>query len=37
VGSTDERYDNALTETINALFKAEIIHRRGPWKTRGVW
>lgn len=28
------RYDNALAETINGLFKAEIIHRRGPWKTR---
>ena len=27
-------YDNALAETINGLYKAEIIHRRGPWKTR---
>ena len=34
VGSTGESYDNALAETINGLFKAEIIHRRGPWKTR---
>jgi putative transposase len=25
---------NALAETINGLYKAEIIHRRGPWKTR---
>jgi transposase InsO family protein len=25
---------NALAETINGLHKAEIIHRRGPWKTR---
>ena len=33
-GSTGESYDNALAETINGLFKAEIIHRRGPWKTR---
>lgn len=24
---------NALAETINGLFKAEVIHRRGPWKT----
>ena len=24
-------YDNALAETINGLFKAELIHRRGPW------
>ena len=34
VGSTGDSYDNALAETINGLFKAEIIHRRGPWKTR---
>jgi len=34
VGSTGDSYDNALTETINGLYKAEIIHRRGPWKTR---
>ncbi len=27
-------YDNALAETINGLYKAEVIHRRGPWKTR---
>lgn len=25
---------SALAETINGLFKAEMIHRRGPWKTR---
>ena len=34
VGSTGDSHDNALAETINRLFKAEIIHRRGPWKTR---
>jgi putative transposase len=34
VGSTGDSYDNALAETINGLNKAEIIHRRGPWKTR---
>jgi putative transposase len=34
VGSTGDSYDNALAESINGLFKAEIIHRRGPWKTR---
>jgi len=34
VGSTGDSYDNALAETINGLFKAETIHRRGPWKTR---
>lgn len=25
--------DNALAETINGLYKAELIHRRGPWKS----
>ena len=34
VGSTGDSYDNALAETINGLYKAEIIHRRGPWKSR---
>ncbi|WP_143728825.1 IS3 family transposase [Microbulbifer sp. GL-2] len=32
VGSVGDSYDNALAETINGLFKAEIIHRAGPWK-----
>jgi transposase InsO family protein len=31
VGSVGDSYDNALAETINGLYKAEIIHRRGPW------
>ena len=26
-------FDNALAETINGLFKAEVIHRRGPWRN----
>jgi transposase InsO family protein len=34
VDSKGDNYDNALTETINGLFKAEVIHRRGPWKSR---
>nr|WP_183970820.1 IS3 family transposase [Quisquiliibacterium transsilvanicum] len=34
VGSKGDSYDNALAETINGLYKAEVIHRRGPWKTR---
>ena len=34
VGSKGDSYDNALAETINGLYKAEAIHRRGPWKTR---
>ena len=32
VGSKGDSYDNALAETINGLFKAEVIHRR-IWKT----
>ena len=34
VGSKGDSYDNALAETINGLYKAELIYRRGPWKTR---
>lgn len=34
VGSVGDSYDNALAETINGLYKAELIHRRGPWKTK---
>ncbi|UIF88841.1 IS3 family transposase (plasmid) [Cupriavidus necator] len=34
VGSRGDSYDNALAETINGLYKAELIHKRGPWKTR---
>ncbi|MFP5413446.1 MAG: integrase core domain-containing protein, partial [Gammaproteobacteria bacterium] len=33
VGSKGHSYDNALAETINGLYKAELIHRR-PWKNR---
>lgn len=29
-GIVGDSYDSALAETINGLFKAEIIHRRGP-------
>jgi transposase InsO family protein len=33
VGSKGDSYDNALAETINGLYKAEVIHRRS-WSTR---
>lgn len=33
VGSVGDSNDNALAETINGLFKAEVIHRRGPWRS----
>ena len=34
VGSKGDSYDNALAETINGLYKAELIHKRGPWKSK---
>ena len=33
VGSVGDSYDNALAETINGLYKTEVIRKRGPWKT----
>ncbi len=33
VGSVGDSYDNALAETINGLYKAEVVHRGGPWRT----
>ncbi|WP_222273216.1 integrase core domain-containing protein, partial [Modestobacter marinus] len=32
VGSTGDSYDNALAEAFNALFKAELVRNKGPWK-----
>ena len=34
VGSVGDSYDNALAETINGLYKTEVIHKSGPWKGR---
>ena len=33
VGSVGDSYDNALAETVIGLFKTEVIHRRGPWRS----
>jgi transposase InsO family protein len=33
VGTVGDSYDNALAETINGLYKTEVIRRRGPWKS----
>ena len=33
VGSVGDSYDNALAETINGLYKTEVIRRQGPWKN----
>jgi hypothetical protein len=30
VGNKGDSYDDALAETINGLYKAELIHRRAP-------
>jgi putative transposase len=32
VGSVGDAYDNALAESVNSLYKAELIRRRGPWR-----
>ena len=33
VGSVGDSYDNALAETVIGLFKTEVIHRRGSWRS----
>ena len=33
VGSIGDSYDNALAETINGLYKTEVIRHRGPWRN----
>lgn len=33
VGSVGDSYDNALAETINGLYKTEVIRHQGPWKS----
>jgi putative transposase len=33
VGTVGDAYDNALAETMIGLFKADVIHRLGPWKS----
>jgi len=33
VGSVGDSYDNALAETVNGLFKTEVVRRRGPWRS----
>ena len=33
MGSVGDSYDNALAETINGLYKAEVLHRRGSWRS----
>ena len=33
VGTVGDSYDNALAETINGLYKTELVHNLGPWKS----
>ena len=33
VGSAGDAYDNALAESTIGLYKTELIHRQGPWRT----
>jgi putative transposase len=33
VGSKGDSYDNALAETVNGLYKAELVHHFGPWRN----
>jgi transposase InsO family protein len=33
VGSVGDSYDNALAETINGLYKTEVIRKQGPWRS----
>ena len=33
IGFVGDSYDNALAETVNSLYKTELIRRLGPWKS----
>jgi putative transposase len=33
VGSKGDSFDNALAETVNGLYKTELINRRAPWRS----
>lgn len=35
VGTVGDSYDNALAETVNGLYKAELIHPQCPWTSVG--
>ena len=32
MGSRGDSSDNALAESVNGLYRAELVHRRGPWR-----
>ncbi len=33
IGTVEDSYDNALAETVNGMFKTELIRRQAPWRT----
>ncbi len=33
MGSVGDSYDNALAESVNGIYKTELINRKGPWRT----
>ena len=33
VGSRGDSYDNALAESVNGLYKTELVRAKGPWRT----
>ena len=33
MGSTGDSYDNAMAESIIGLYKTEVIHAQGPWRS----
>ena len=33
IGTVADSYDNALAETVNGMFKTELIRRQAPWRT----
>jgi hypothetical protein len=37
LGGVMRGYDNAIAETIDALYNAELIHRRAHWNTEDLW
>jgi putative transposase len=34
IGTVGDSYDNAMAESLNGTYKAELVHLHGPWRTR---
>lgn len=34
IGTVGDSYDNAMAEALNGTYKAELVRRHGPWRTR---